>query len=355
MRRILKIALGIVLIGAFLSLAVIIIKPLLAEIRFGEAKMAVKAYLWDDAEKKFIEAINMDPFNSEYPYRYAEFLRRRSLYRDNPVINLLTAEGFYKNAIKLNPNRAEYFLGLAQAEEALFLKDKIKFNDRLGKSLNNFKKALSNDPNGFNINYTAGYAGISLWDFLEENDRNFFIAMLNYSLRQKPWYSEYIYKKLYEKTRDVNLLEKVIPKEALILNIDRKSIERVRQESASAIVPAGKWRGASADGKKDFENGEMFWSGTIYAPIILPKGESTVSIKARSDSANGIFPYMAVGIDGDIIGGVFVNSRDWKEYEFNVKSGGGVRALSVTFTNDGGNKKLKEDRNLYVGEARVVQ
>ena len=74
---------------------------------------------------------------------------------------------------------------------------------------------------------------------------------------------------------------------------------------------------------------------------------------AKGSAADGIYPYMIVELDGEGIGEMFVDSTDWKEYLFDVDTDGGMKVLSVTFANDGGNEKKGEDRNLYVGKVRV--
>jgi len=92
--------------------------------------------------------------------------------------------------------------------------------------------------------------------------------------------------------------------------------------------------------------------------VNVPKGKANVNIQAKGSPVNGVWPYMIVELDGEEIGETFVDSPEWKEYEFRVDTSGTVpsdtlKVLSVTFTNDGGNKE--EDRNLYVGEARIVK
>lgn len=60
---------------------------------------------------------------------------------------------------------------------------------------------------------------------------------------------------------------------------------------------------------------------------------------------------MIVELDGEWIGETLVDGPDWKEYSFKINSDGGIRVLSVTFVNDFCD--AKEDRNLFIGEARV--
>jgi len=64
---------------------------------------------------------------------------------------------------------------------------------------------------------------------------------------------------------------------------------------------------------------------------------------------------MIVELDGEEVGGSFIDSGEWKEYSFGVETSSGPKVLSVTFPNDGGDWKKGIDRNLYVGEARIVK
>ena len=97
----------------------------------------------------------------------------------------------------------------------------------------------------------------------------------------------------------------------------------------------------------------MYWSGTIHRMINLPEGEAVIKIEIKGSQANGIWPYMIVALEGEEIGETFVDNSEWKEYSFHINSNGGEKILSVTFVNDGGNKRKNEDRNLYIGEVSV--
>jgi hypothetical protein len=68
--------------------------------------------------------------------------------------------------------------------------------------------------------------------------------------------------------------------------------------------------------------------------------------------SRGIYPYMIVEMDGETIGETFVSS-DWKKYSFGINTDGGLKAISVTFANDGGDAAKGEDRNMYVGNAEI--
>ena len=52
------------------------------------------------------------------------------------------------------------------------------------------------------------------------------------------------------------------------------------------------------------------------------------------------------------VGEAYVDSSKWKEYSFGVDAEG-LKVISVTFINDGGNVWKHEDRNLYIGQVRI--
>jgi hypothetical protein len=128
----------------------------------------------------------------------------------------------------------------------------------------------------------------------------------------------------------------------------------IRPQAASrGVVAMTDWRGTSANGTDTYERGKMYWGGTIDAAVDLSPGESTIKIRARGSPAGGAYPYMIVELDGSEIGAVSVDSLEWKEYAFEVDTDGGTKILSITFANDLYDPKRREDRNLFIGEARV--
>lgn len=89
------------------------------------------------------------------------------------------------------------------------------------------------------------------------------------------------------------------------------------------------------------------------AAILVPKGEARLRIQARGTPAYGTYPYMIVKIDDKIIGSTFVSGPEWKDYEFKINSDGNIKILSIVFLNDAANKKLREDRNLFIGRVET--
>jgi tetratricopeptide (TPR) repeat protein len=342
-----SIAVKILLTAIFILLAAVITAPLIADLQFNAAQRLAQKYLWQEAQKKFQVAMRVDPFNAPVAVGFADFLKDISLNRADGNALLINSGRLYERALELDPFNAEYALGLAETELALFTRNKSKDNNVLKSALDNFKLALENDPNGFNVSYAVGYAGISVWDKLDAPGRKLVLDRLKYCLEIKPWYSEGIFSYIMQSTKDSGLLREIRTKESEQERKEKLSrIERIKQ--GNLVQP---WQGNS--GNNIYENGNMYWNGTIDAVLNVPEGEGVVKIQAKGSSADDVWPYMIVELDGEEIGETFVDSAEWKEYGFPVKTSAGLKVLSVTFLNDGGNAQKNEDRNLYVGEARV--
>ncbi|MDD3905695.1 MAG: carbohydrate-binding domain-containing protein [Candidatus Omnitrophica bacterium] len=349
-----QVAISVILISVFAVVSFVVVVPFPAETQFNSARKLVAEYLWKDANAKLEQAIAIDPFNSQYPAALGEFLFTQSNYKDNKAPLLKAAAKCYERANCLNPRCAEYYAKLGQINIRLFI-DGAGKKKYLDKAFEDFRKAIENDPNGFNTAYAVGYSGLAVWKELKEEERVMVIDRLRYALKQKPWYSQYIYPRLLQETRNVELLESVMPDldlEQWVTPEKIKSLKKdVPQAGASNIISRSAWRGLTADGKNVYANGNMYWSGTIYGAMLLPEGPARVIIEAGGSPVNGIYPYMLVSLDGKKTGAAYVDSSGYKEYVFDVNTNGGVKILGVTFTNDDGNNK--EDRNLFIGDARI--
>ncbi len=63
---------------------------------------------------------------------------------------------------------------------------------------------------------------------------------------------------------------------------------------------------------------------------------------------DGVYPIVEVTIDGKSAGSVALSGGDWETYSLVARLERGKRKLSIAFTNDGGNRLKREDRNLFV-------
>ncbi|MDP3731757.1 MAG: carbohydrate-binding domain-containing protein [Candidatus Omnitrophota bacterium] len=343
--RIRQIGVNIILSGFLILSAFIIVGPLLAELRFNSAE--------------FKDTIRMDSFNSRYPAGFGESVLNETRHPGNKAPHLNDALRLYRRALELNPRCADYSLKLGQIELILFLEDKTK-TTLLKNALGNFRHSIENDPNGFNISYSIGYAGISVWKFLNKEEKQFISSRLEYSLKVKPWYSKFIYPKLWTETKDIGLLQQIEPggqqPDRYLSMLER--MEAVKKSAgasrASSVILKSDWHGKASDEKTIYTDGNMYWAGTIDAPILIPNGNAMIRIQAKSSPADNIYPYMTVELDGKEIGAAAVDNPEWKQYDFKVNIGGGIKVLSINFVNDGTSKDGKEDRNLFIGQAEVI-
>lgn len=381
-----KTALNLVLIAAFCVMIMIVIRPLSAELRFSAAKDLVKHYKWVQAEKEFRNAITLDPFNSYYSRELGNFLYAQSGYYGYREPMLREAEGFFRRAIDLDPRDAESWvkLGLIEMHRAAY-----------GKAFENFRRAAADDPNGFRTSYDIGLSGLGAWNDIGESDKLFVVGRLKAAMMARP--SGDIYTKAWNARKDIGLLRAITADDLesqrglydFIISHDlwqfRKAqaarvgyymkdkapavfasreadkagrAQRIkaaleRRSGPKRVISAADWYGSAIDGKSMYENGNMYWSGTMNALIDSPKGDVILKIRAKGQSADAIYPYMIIELDNKEIGETFVDSIEWKEYEFKIHTDGGSKVLSVTFANDSNN--AKEDRNLFVGSAEIVK
>jgi hypothetical protein len=341
----------ICLIAFFMLLVAVILAPFIAELQINAAQGFAQRYLWQNAQQKFQVAMSIDPFSASVPAGFADFLKNISPNLADENSLLINSVKLYKWALELDPLNAEYALNLAETEIALFMRGQSKDNKLLAEALDYFRRALKNDSNGFNVSYSVGYAGISVWDKLDASEKKLVLDRLKYIFKTKPWYSEYIYTHLMQSTKDSEPFRKIRPMESEQEKREKLNrIERVKQSNPSQL-----WQGKSGSGNDIYENGNMNWSGVVNALLNAPEGEATVIIQAKGSPADDIWPYMIVELDGQEIGETLVDSIDWKEYSFPIKTNSGLKVLSVTFFNDGVNVQRNEDRNLYVGEARIIK
>ncbi|MBM3254284.1 MAG: hypothetical protein FJZ16_08535, partial [Candidatus Omnitrophica bacterium] len=259
--------------------------------------------------------------------------------------------------------------------------------NRLNEAIGNFKKAITLDRYNFRNNYLIGFEMLKSWDYLSNEDRAFTLERLKFALKIEPWYGDSIYPAMLYYTKDFKSVLEVTPKyylgyKILYAFLEEKNLWRYRKQIKKMLdlykqkekaeefsrEKEGKikllnkireqkeefvWSGTSEYGNNKYENGNMYWTGTIHSLISLSRGLSLIKIQAKGEPTDNIWPYMIVELDGEEIGDRFVDSPDWTEYFFKVDTSGGKKVLSVTFFNDGGDEEKHEDRNLYIGEVKI--
>ncbi|UCG34730.1 MAG: hypothetical protein JSW17_04350 [Candidatus Omnitrophota bacterium] len=399
--KIKRTSINIVLITIFIALMVTICSLFGAEINFIMAKQFEAKHQWSKAQVSYKKAMFFSPFSAKYITGLAGLFLRQSAYRTDKLSLFKKAESLCVRALELNPYSVQCMLALGRTQIRLFLKNKEIYGEKLGVGLESLNKALSNDPNGFRTAYFVGHTGMLVWDFLNENEKKMVVDRLKHALKYRwPQYFKNDYNFIWQATQDFTLLKQITPQnlrsykvlynfmknknlwqfrkgliEAMslyMLNEDPQGFEQEQKDKMIRIGMVKKknkltgrritnvisrqlWEGRGRYKGQAYRNGNMYWEGTMDAVLTLPKGESVIEIEARGLPAEGIYPYMVVELDGIEIGEGFVDNSEWREYSFNVSTSSGIKVLSITYENDRVYGGKGGDRNLYIGNARVIK
>ena len=167
---------NILLLSIFLTM---IIVPFFADMQFNTAQKLEKNYRWKKAASKYELAIKLDSFNTKYFAGYADFCANQSSYHKDKVYWLTRAEELYKRALQLNPRCSEYYFNLGQVQIMYYLlfsgndskNTKNGAKTYIREAIKNFRQAVKDDPQGFNISFSVGEAGMSFWEFLDDRGR----------------------------------------------------------------------------------------------------------------------------------------------------------------------------------------
>ncbi|MBN3038429.1 MAG: tetratricopeptide repeat protein [Candidatus Omnitrophica bacterium] len=352
-----------------------------AERQLDKAKKLESNYRFKKAKEKYQSTLRLNPFNAQYFAQSAEFSLRASRQHKEKEIWLKEAEELFQRACKLNPEHAEYRYMLGEVCLELGKREE---------ALDDFKLALEKDPYNFRNNYLIAYNLLKVWRSLSEAEKSFAKDRLGFILSSGENYKNNIYPTIIYFAKDFKLAQQVTPRslkahEQLYSLIEENNLWQYRRaqqnmvdfyrekEDFKAFSQHRKeerellqwlrfkkslgdeldWVGTSRNGNV-YEDGEMYWSGTMHKVLDIPAHRSIIIIRAKGESAADIWPYMVVELDGEEIGETFVDKPEWREYHFKINSSGGLKVLSVTFANDGGDSNQDTDRNLYIGEAKAT-
>lgn len=103
--------------------------------------------------------------------------------------------------------------------------------------------------------------------------------------------------------------------------------------------------GATSDGWNIWSNGNISTEHTFAG------GPTSLTVRARGEAANGVFPHMVVSVGGVTVGDVTVNSTAYADYTFTFVAAAGPQVLRIAFDND--LYQPPADRNLIVDSATV--
>jgi hypothetical protein len=93
--------------------------------------------------------------------------------------------------------------------------------------------------------------------------------------------------------------------------------------------------------------GWNIWNnGYISTNHTFPGGATSLTVRARGQSANGVAAHMVVSVGGVTVGNISVPATTFTDYTFNFTTTAGSKEIRVTFDNDF--YQPPQDRNLYV-------
>ena len=223
-----RVGINIILIVGFGLLMAVIVLPFAAEVEFDQAKKLEVGYRWKRAGEKYQAAVHLNPFNAKYFAGAGDFMVRQSGYRKDKerVFWLERAKKLYERACHLNPQYAEtwYLLG----------KVRLELNE-IDEGIDSFREALERDPYSFRINYLVGHNSVSMWNSLDNAEKDFAMRRLKYVLQLKPHYSQYVYPAVHYYAEDFGLVQEVTPDnlkgyKALFSFIKKNSLWQYRKE-----------------------------------------------------------------------------------------------------------------------------
>ncbi len=139
---------------------------------------------------------------------------------------------------------------------------------------------------------------------------------------------------------------------------EAENVARRIDSLAVKFIKSNSWRGKTENYADEYvyQNGEMYWAGSISTPIVSGRKPREIIIRAKASPAGGIWPVMLLRLDDELLDVLYVRNRQWQDFHFQLPLSVGYQgSLKVSFVNDGGNSQLHEDRNLYVGDVRLCQ
>ena len=127
-----------------------------------------------------------------------------------------------------------------------------------------------------------------------------------------------------------------------------------RAAKADVVIQAEK-AGIRTEGGPASGGGWNLWSnGHVGQPVrVAATGTYRVVVCAWGSSAAGVWPEMALLVDGRAVKTVSVDQAKPKDYPFQVELTTGVHEVAAAFLNDA--LVGKEDRNLYLARITIIQ
>jgi len=261
-------------------------------------------------------------------------------------------------------------LPLYAPEDYLAVGDAFFKAGRLGEAIGYLQKSTELTPGSYTASLLLGRA------YLESGQYIVACEFLERALRLNPtaveayYYLGVGYERSDQKEKACTIFERLVSMDPrymkglsrlqrLYSEMGRKDkaakVADLIEDAVTRVVERTDWKGRA--GEHTYRNGDMYWTGTVSAPVLLKEGKVKFILQAKGSPAKGIWPHMVVRLDDEIIGEVYVTSEELRNYEFEKAIPPGNYHLRVSFLNDGGGldkSGRKEDRNLFVRKCLIV-
>lgn len=99
--------------------------------------------------------------------------------------------------------------------------------------------------------------------------------------------------------------------------------------------------------------GKLNKEGSLSQDVILASGIYEFNIEAKGDIAQGLGPHIKVKFNGMEAMNVYVNDTDWRYYPGIIVVDHPLNRFDIIYDNDYYNPETKEDRNLYIGSIKL--
>ena len=327
------------------------------EANWGLAEVAYKQKEWGKAQEAYKNAIYLRPKETDLysPYIHSYIKDKKidkameliSSLKETHPISLSNAEDYLilggAFLRKKNLQAASTYLqkgkeAMPRNYEAHFLLGRVYLESgKYAEACEAFEKTLQLNPN-----FEEGYYHLGIgYEHINQNLKAIEAFERVILIDHKNMKSFYHLKRLYAM---VGLKEKAF------------KIDNLMEKVATKVIEVADWGGMS--GENVYQNGDMYWAGTLSTPVFLREGNAKFILQAQGTPARGKWPHMIVKLDNEIVDEVDVTSEKLKDYEFKKTAKAGKYNLNVSFTNDevalDKNQKIAEDRNLFVRKCWIV-
>jgi len=327
------------------------------EANWGLAEVAYKQKEWGKAQEAYKNAIYLRP-------------KETDLY--SPYIHSYIKDKKIDKAMELISNLKEtHPISLSNAEDYLILGGAFLRKKNLQAASTYLQKGKEAMPHNYEAHFLLGRVYLESGKYAEACEAFEKALQLNPNFEEGYYHLGIGYEHINQNLKAIEAFERVI----LIDHKNMKSfyhlkrlyamvglkekafkIDNLMEKVATKVIEVADWGGTS--GENVYQNGDMYWAGTLSTPVFLREGNAKFILQAQGTPARGKWPHMIVKLDNEIVGEVDVTSEKLKDYEFKKTAKAGKYNLNVSFTNDevalDKNQKIAEDRNLFVRKCWIV-